>query len=236
MHITQITAPGPDLDALYRDVLAPMFPADELDSLENIRTGLSKGTFSVYALYDKLAATDATEVVMAGAVGQWFAEHKVMLLSYLAARSGGQSKGYGSQLLAAALKGWAEGFTPQLILAEVEDPLVHKATQYGDPRARVKFYERFHGLELQIPYFQPRFTADRQRVMNLMLVSLYTAPAILNEGAGTIKSEPVRGYVRQNLVNSEGSVGADEDTQKLLASLTSDVVHYAPLTSRLSNL
>lgn len=148
----------------YRTVLQPNFSADELETQDGIVEGMEEGrTFA-------LLARAAEGVIVGGAVGDWFADSQVMLLSYIAVPDTLRGNGIGSTLLAAAQRTWTVELAPLLIVGEVEDPRHYQDTGFGDPRRRVALYERSGVRSLPIPYFQPALRPGASRVPHLLLM------------------------------------------------------------------
>ncbi|MFC4048875.1 GNAT family N-acetyltransferase [Actinomadura syzygii] len=152
------------LTDFYESVLVPNFPPDELEAKSTFVDGVRSGGTHV------LAARTPAGDILGGAVGDWFGGSQVTLLSYLAVLPGVRSGGVGTQLMAAATDAWTARWNPRLQVAEIEDPRHHHATTYGDPRARLRFYERLDARFLPIPYFQPALGKAGRRVPDLMLM------------------------------------------------------------------
>ena len=152
---------------LYRSVLALCFPPDELETEEGLIGGLRSGRSRA------LIARDADGTIAGGAVGDYFPRSDVMLLAYLAVRPGGRGTGIGATLLQAARDAWTAELSPRLIVLEVEDPReVTGSEAFGDPVARVRFYERHGARALPLPYVMPALSPGTERVKRLMLMVL----------------------------------------------------------------
>jgi GNAT superfamily N-acetyltransferase len=151
----------------YQTVLAPHFRASELETPENIAEGLRTGGTRAFV------ARVADDTILGGAVIDWFAASRVLLLSYMAVRSGHRGGGVGAKLMAAVCGDAAEDLEPLLIVAEIDDPRHYQSdAAHGDPHARVRFYERLGGRTLPIPYLQPALGPDGSRVPHMLLMVL----------------------------------------------------------------
>jgi len=186
----------------YNEVLEPGFPPSELVSLES-------ALGSYHAQHSIATIAMAGKEAVGGALGDYFAESDVLLLSYLAIRPDMRSKGIGSALLRDALSKWREKVDPVVILAEIEDPRVHGASQgtYGDPVARLKFYARLGSRFLPVPYFQPSLEPGvLPRVRGMLLISPDSAPE-------SVSTDVVLGFLREYMTVSEGAEAAEDDAE-----------------------
>lgn len=149
----------------YRKVIAVSFPPDELESEDELVAGLRSGRSRV------LIAQDPGGAIVGGAVGDYFPRSDVMLLAYLAVLAEGRGLGVGAAVLHAAKQAWMAELNPRLIVLEVEDPREFTGSEaFGNPVARVRFYER-HGVRaLPLPYMQPALSPGTARVPGLMLM------------------------------------------------------------------
>jgi GNAT superfamily N-acetyltransferase len=108
-------APG-ELGAFYDEILAPAFDSAELVERAELLADLADdGSVTRGAI-----AYDEAGLVIGGIVGDWFAESRVMLISYLAARRGLRGHGIGRRLLGEVLPIWTSTFGALLSVAEVE--------------------------------------------------------------------------------------------------------------------
>ena len=214
MRIVELGPADPAFEAVYTDILTPSFPPEERATLEDLRTGVSEGYTVV------LAALDDAARPVAVAVGDWSADSGVALLSYLAARPGLRGSGVGGELLTAATATWRERWQPALMLAEIEDPGAHGASDgYGDPDKRVRFYAR-HGVRaLAVPYFQPGLTVGSPRVYGMMLCAFDVAPAGAGAEPDTVDSARLVRFMTGYLNSCEGGVGSDPACVALFAAL-----------------
>lgn len=200
------------LAAVYERVLAPAFDQDEIESLEEIGEQVAEGT-----RLRMLAAVGPGGEPLAAVTSDWYPEAGVLLIGYLAVGAGSRGGGMGSGILTRALAGWTEQLRPRLCLAEVEDPRFFPVTEHGDPRARVRFYERLGGRVVAVPYFQPRLAADSRRVHHLMLMSLLPQPA----GAGRVPTAPLALFLDQYFSVCEGPQVLDEPEYRALREAVS---------------
>jgi GNAT superfamily N-acetyltransferase len=198
MLVHELTTPGEKTRALYAEVLTPSFPPDELHSLRTLHSALEAGTGPIWI------AEDDDGRILGGAVGEWDAENRVVLLSYLAVRPGIRGGGVGGSLLRAA----------------VEDPAHFRGSEaHGDPAARWRFYQRQGGRALDLPYFQAALRPDTRRVPHLMLVVLHADPKFNVAGPDTVDPAPLRAYLEGYQRECEGAVGVDPQAMALWQAL-----------------
>ena len=198
-------APG-ELEAFYDEVLAPSFDSAELEERAELLANLSDDA----SVTRGAIAYDEANQIIGGVVGDWFAESRVMLISYLAARPGLRGHGTGRRLLDEVLPAWTSRFGALLSVAEVENPqFYHDDEEHGDPEARLRFYTRLGAKIVAIPYFQPALSAGQPRVQNLFLMVLSAAPSVLREGNG-VDAATVRCFIEEYVTGSEGDVDDDE--------------------------
>jgi len=193
----------------YRTVIVPNFAPDELQTEAELMSGLRSGRSRV------LIAVAAGGAMLGGAVGDFFPRSNVMLLSYLVVLGAGRGQGIGATVLQAAKQAWTEELSPRLILLEVEDPREFTGSAaFGDPAARVRFYER-HGVRaLPLPYMQPALGPGTARVPGLMLMVAggTDAPA----DAGAVDGKPVASFLAEYFEESEGPAQPDDTELSLL--------------------
>lgn len=215
MRIRELAASDEAFPRLYEVIFEPSFPPDELLSSSVLRERLEDGTGPI------LAAEDDDGTLLGGAVGEWDAESRIMLLTYLAIRPGLRGRGVGSALLTAALEAWNSEFGPCVVLAEVEDPEHFSGgiEAHGDPVARWRFYERHGGRVLDIPYFQAALRPDLRRVPHLMLTVLSLAPEFAGSAPDTVDPATLRTYLEGYQIACEGRIGTDSEAQAMWESL-----------------
>ncbi|MEV6524403.1 GNAT family N-acetyltransferase [Longispora sp. NPDC051575] len=214
MRITELLTPGPQLDALYEEVLVPSFPAAELSSRAGITALVGSGRGPVWI------ATDDAGTVLGGAVGDWEPGPRVLLLSWLAVRPGHRGGRVGGPLLDAALAAWRAEYEPCLILAEVEDPTLHTGNeQHGYADARLRFYQRRGARALDVPYFQPALGPEGARVPGLLLLVLHADPEFAGAEPDTINADVLRDYIEIYQRECEGDVQSDDQAMELWRAL-----------------
>jgi GNAT superfamily N-acetyltransferase len=196
----------------YRTVIAASFPTDELETEEEMMHGLRSGRSRV------LIATTADGVIVGGAVGDYFPRSNVMLLSYLAVLAHGRGLGVGTAVLKAAKAAWTTELSPRLILLEVEDPRQFTGSAaFGDPVARVRFYERHGVRSLPLPYVQPALGPDTARIPGLVLMVLGGTDA--PSDAVTVDGQLVASFLADYFEEFEGTrQPGDADLDRLLAA------------------
>jgi len=146
----------------YTEILVPSLPAGELEDLDGLADRVEAGSaYAAVALHD--------DVPIGMVVADPFDQVRVLLLSYLAVRPGIRGGGVGTALLREVLPRWRDHSGSQIVLAEIEDPRAHRANDFGDPVARVRFYQRQGYRLLPVPFVQPRVAADKDRVRGMLL-------------------------------------------------------------------
>jgi hypothetical protein len=122
----------------------------------------------------------------------------------------------GNQLLDVAEQAWREQWGPCLALAEVEDPAHHNGSAAtGDPRARVRFYQRRGARALDIPYFQAALRTGAARVPDLLLMVLAGADQFAGTRPDTIDPIVIRTYLEIYQRQCEGQIGIDPQAMQL---------------------
>ena len=115
---------------------------------------------------------------------------------------------------------WRERWQPALVLAELEHPSAHGASEaYGDPDQRVRFYARRGLRALDVPYFQPGLTPGAPRVYGFMLCALEVAAAGAGPGTDTVDGARITRFMADYLEGGEGAVGTDPACLALFAAL-----------------
>lgn len=208
-----------DLEELHREVLSPSFPPEELESVESLVDGCTQGRTRALGVRRGGRVVAGAVAAGSGTPGD------VMLLVYLAIAPGQRGGGIGGALLDAAVQRWVAESSPGLLVAEVEHPDHHEASEaHGDPAARLRFYARHGARVLAVPYFQPGLGAAGARVPALMLCTLHEAPEAVVEGPAdaptAVDAGPLRDFLTSYLVGSEGSLRDDADTRALLDSVS----------------
>jgi GNAT superfamily N-acetyltransferase len=209
MRIAEVTG-GPVVDTIYAEILQPCFPPTEMCSLQGLQRKAETGLGLVWAAFD-----DA-DTVVGSAVGDWDEDPRVVLLAWLAVQSGRRGDGVGTALLEVAQADWLARFSPCLLLAEVEDPACHAGSEaHGDPRARLRFYQRRGARTLDIPYFQASLAPDLPRVPDLQLLVLHADQQFAGSEPDTIDGAMLRQYLELYQRQCEGQVATDEQATRL---------------------
>lgn len=199
--------------SLHREVLAPSFPPAELVDVDELLDDHASGRLR------SLGVVEDGRVV-AGVVGEWFPDARVLLVLYLAIAPGRRGGGVGGRLVAAALTAWRD-LDPLLVLGEVEHPAHHAGSEaHGDPVARLRFYGRLGARVLALPYFQPGDGPGGERVPALLLVSFPLGPGTPDD----VPAAPLRAFLAENLRASEGTLSDDAATRRLLDAASGDRV------------
>jgi GNAT superfamily N-acetyltransferase len=215
MRIYEASGSGPVIEDFYQQILVPSFPADELISLDEAQENADREDASIWL------AEDADGTILAGAIAEWDDSVRVLLLGYLAVRPGIRGGGIGGPLYLTALESWRQKFKPCLILAEVEDPEVHRGSEdHGDPAARLRFYVNRGSRIVDIPYFQPALEPGKERVSGLLLIALHIDPEFAGAGgANTIDAAIVRTYLENYQTQYEGKVATDDQAMTMWRAL-----------------
>lgn len=198
------------LTRVYRDVLLAYFPSNELESYDELRSGLEKDLRLVTAIVDE------DSLPVAAAVGDWSPESGVLLLAYLAVRAEARCSGLGSLLMEEVSGGWQRRLRPLLTLAELEHPLAHQGDEvYGDPVARLRFYARCGGRALDVPYFQPSLGSGMDRVYGMLLVMLSGSADVGGRSGATIRPGPIQEFMQRYFLDTEGTVPSDRPARQM---------------------
>jgi hypothetical protein len=114
-------------------------------------------------------------------------------------------------------------------LAEIDDPRHHHAHErYGDPWARLRFYQRFNVTAFVAPYFQPSLLPGSTRAYHLMLCRV--PPAGSPPEPTSAEGARVRAFLAEYFADCEGE-GALEDPQvRWLLSCYNDDIELASLS------
>lgn len=155
-------------------------------------------------------AFDEENLIVGGIIGDWFADSRVMLTSYLAARPGFRGRGIGKHLLAEVLPAWVSHYGAVLVVAEVENPRFYQVDEYqGDPEARLQLYASLGAKILRMPYFQPALSPQQPRVRNLFLM-VFSADQSVMRDINSVDAATLRRFIEQYLAGTEGNVDYDE--------------------------
>jgi GNAT superfamily N-acetyltransferase len=205
MRIAELTG-GPVVDTIYAEILQPCFPPAEMSPVQSVHHLAEAGGGLFWAAFDE------QDTVLGCAIAEWDAGPRVVLLSWIAIRPGLRGGGIGGALLDAAQAEWVARYSPCLVLAEVEDPACHQGGEaYGDPVARLAFYQRRGARILDIPYFQASLAPDLPRVPGLLLMVLHADEQFAGSEPGTVDGAVLREYLELYQSQCEGQVATDEE-------------------------
>ncbi|MCC3763941.1 GNAT family N-acetyltransferase [Glycomyces sp. TRM65418] len=213
-RMVEQTQPGGRLAQVYRELLVPAFPANEIESEQRIAETLEAGRGSLFI------AVDDGGRPAAAAFGRWWEASRVQLLSYLAVAARTRGHGLGGRLLRHAVEAWRERYDPCMVVAEIESPdapMVHE--DYGDPRRRVAFYQAAGARVLDLPYFQPGIGDPARRVRGMLLLVLHADPSFAPDDPGRVAGAPLRAFMEAYLEESEGAKPHDWDAATLFKAI-----------------
>ncbi|MFG3342494.1 GNAT family N-acetyltransferase [Glycomyces sp. NPDC048151] len=216
-RIMEQTRPGGLLDQVYREVLVPAFPPEELEGESDVAETLEAGLGSL------LVAVDDAGKPAGAAFGRWSEASRVQILTYLAVTPATRGHGLGGRLLRDALDAWRDRYDPCVVVAEIENPdakVVHEA--YGDPRRRLAFYEQHGARALDLPYFQPGIGSPSRRVHGMLLLVLHADPSFTPDRADRLAGKPLRTFMEAYLESSEGVRPGDWDAKALFKAIDRD--------------
>jgi len=196
-----------DFKSFYTNLLGAWFPADELDTLENLRSAVEDNADGILAL--------AEGRVIGGSVYEHFVGDSVQLLGYLVVDGAVRGRGVGAELLRLTIAQSAS----KLALAEIEDPRYWPITERSDPVARLRFWERQGCMLLPIPYTQPALRPESRRVRHLLLIVVPQGTQSLPD---EIPAPLVLEFLREYYESSEGSISDDDPELSELWALCSE--------------
>lgn len=193
-----------DIEMVYKDLLLPAFPPNELITIDELQAGVASGAIDV------VASVNETGTPVACAIGESPTPNGVALLAYLAVRQELRAAGLGSKVLLQAIARWTKLWEPGLILVEIENPVVGRGDPaHGDPFARLRFYAR-HGVQaLDVPYFQPALPPSHERVYGMLLAVIEVAESHRGTDPNTVSAKHVQEFMVEYLNSTEGCVGSD---------------------------
>jgi GNAT superfamily N-acetyltransferase len=156
------------INRVHSELLVPNFLAAETVTLDTLRkaAAVAAGGTSI------TVGTEDTGQLVAAAIGDWFPNSRVLLLSYLVVRAERRAQRIGSALLRHALPAWSARYDPLVVLGELEDPRYHPPRAGQDPEARLRFYRRLGARVLDLAYTQPEVNPGHGRASNLLLIAL----------------------------------------------------------------
>lgn len=207
----QVARPS-QLADIYDTIMVRSFQPDEL---------VDKAAFMHQTTWGEVLVTEDADGVATGvAVADHHSETRVSVLEYLAVNPDRRGGGAGSALLTAAVQRWVDLVSPGALLAEIERPDAHAATEeFGDPTRRLAFYER-HGFQaLALPYYQPALSEEQRAVPDLLLGILIFEPTWVNADASRFVEAP---RLAQTLVERNPGSGEQRPAWEALLAATHD--------------
>ena len=205
------------LRTLYRTVLKPSFPADELEPLPVMEAAISGDGSGAKAR--AIVAVQKRDQALGGIISYWYPRSGVLLLGYLAVRPDARRQGIGTMLMEHAAQSWFHDPECLLAVAEVEDPR-HFPKEASE--ARLALYGRLGARILKAPYFQPRVAPGVPRVFHMLLLVFHAQSSIRRGGdldSHAIKSRVVTAFLTEYFEEAEGAgaVASDVDIRRLLS-------------------
>jgi GNAT superfamily N-acetyltransferase len=181
-----------DLDRVYHEVLEPAFGHEELETLEIFRGAVeADGAEAAFGL----CAVDAHGAPVGCIIFYPDPSSGILLLGYIATRSGRRSTGVGRLLYETSRDRWFADGQFEAVVAEVDDPRFFPDTGDISPDRRVAFYNSIDSELIVGPYFQPRIHLDAQRVYHMMLVLIHGTPRALVGPPRAIRSAPLVAFL-----------------------------------------
>jgi GNAT superfamily N-acetyltransferase len=206
-----------EIKRIYRELLEPSFGPNELDTLDSVLDGLTKGgSYEAWGL----CVLDGEKPV--GCVlGYPSEESGVLLIGYLVVRRDQRSHGTGTRLIGEVRKRWFGRPGVTLVVGEVEDPRHYTVDRGSDPILRAKLYAQL-GMQVVVgPYFQPRLEGEcKHRVYNLFLTVLNNTNDAIS-AADSVSAEQIATflleYFRSSGEGEDWPRDDDEEGNQLLA-------------------
>jgi len=175
MSLTIRVAGPEERRVAFDTVLAPSFVFDELEPYDEFEAKLEEGTTTL------LVGLDDAQEIVAAAVFVNIRAASAVVLRQMATRQDLRGTGLGSELYRGFIATLEATEQPSLVLAEVQHPDYHQAhPRHGDPLSRLRFYDRFDALVIDVPYYQPALAGGLQPVYGLLLLALYVRPDLIN--------------------------------------------------------
>ena len=184
-----ISVDSPDIiGEIYDYIIRPSFRQRERVSRRMFFHYYAKGIFdTVYVRTTK----DRPGAVV---IGEHDPKSNIMLITWLAASPEARSEGLGSKVFSLALDRWKQN--SRMALGEIEHPAIGTKGTHGDPLARVRFYSRFNGQVLNIPYFQPRTAPWLPRASQMMLTVFHDSQP---REDSFVEAAPVRAWMQERM-------------------------------------
>lgn len=207
------------LEAFYDVVLLSSFRTDELvprgDFVEAHRRAGDRALVIV-------AATTAGEVI-GGVSATFYSECGVLLIGYLAVVADYRGQGVGNRMVEEAAATWLPRLRPKLIVGEVEDPAIWRGDEYGNGEDRLRLYRGLGARVLDLPYFQPRLSPDKERVRGLLLMAF---PTELGTNVEEIDRDAITCFLKRYIREYEGAVHDAEARALLSAASDSGQIRF----------
>ena len=214
MSLTVRVAEPDERRVAFDTVLAPSFVLDELEPFDEFDAKLDEGTTTLL-----VGVTEADEIV-AAAVFVNVRAASVVVLRQMATRQDLRGTGIGSELYRGFIATLADTEQPSLVLAEVQHPDYHEAhPRHGDPLSRLRFYDRFDALIIDVPYYQPALAAGLKPVYGLLLLALYVRPDLINPARSYLDPPENLLFALRSLLYADGD--PDEAAAAALLSAAS---------------
>lgn len=222
MRLTVRVAGPEDRRAAFDAVLAPSFVHDELEPFEEFEAKLDDGTTTL------LVGVNETDEMVAAAVFVSIRSVSAVVLRQMATRQDLRGTGIGTELYHEFLRTLEQSEQPSLVLAEVQHPDYHEShPEHGDPLSRLRFYDRFDALILDVPYYQPALTPELKPVYGLLLLALYVRPDLINPARTYLDPPENLLYALRSLLYTDGD--RDEAAAAaLLAAASASRVRLLP--------
>ncbi len=197
-------------EVIYHEILEPSFDANELETLDSFLHGLTAG--GSYATWGLCAMDGDTPV---GCVmGYPCPESRVLLIGYVAVRSGHRDRRMGGLLLDEAERRWYGKADLTLVVAEIDDPRHHLAAGDIDPERRVAFYARRGAQVVVGPYFQPRLAGEgKKRVYGIFLAVLSGSNGTVSAGP-SVSARQIAAFLQEYFGGEERDCSRDEDAER----------------------
>lgn len=212
MSLTVRVAGPEDRRIAFDDVLAPSFALDELEPYEEFESKLDDEVTTL------LIGVDDADKIVAAAVFVNIRAASAVLLRQMAIRQDLRGTGLGTELYHAFLQTLEETEQPSLVVAEVQHPDFHEAhPRHGDPLSRLRFYERFDALIIDVPYYKPSLAEGLQPVYGLLLLALYVRPDLINPARDYLDPPENLLFALRSLLYADGDPD-DAAAAKLLSA------------------
>ncbi|WP_238146866.1 hypothetical protein [Ornithinimicrobium murale] len=118
------------------------------------------------------------------------------------------------------------------MVAEAERPDRHTGSpEFGDPNARLRFYERHGARALDLPYFQPPI-GDGEPVHGMLLLALHVEGSLISTGSEGVDRLPGHGLVADAIDSILGEPAPEGDgpaAARLRGAAAAPAVGLVPL-------